>query len=185
MKVAFHFNSAALGVDYGSPAMRSVLSALLSEPYVHVSSRVFAGDVLFWRTGERRRAALLELWLGTGSRVWARLAEGRVTPTVVGEVYAVCFDDINEEAAERLHERLVESDSYLGAVEVDSNFLPHRQMYALQPHFRIVGQAAWVFWEGFDGTHKDLGLASTLQSLGFTEVDWEALYGGVHLFDRD
>ena len=63
-------------------------------------------------------------------------------------IYAVCFESVDRETAERLHEGLAGSASYLGAMEVGDS-RTHKQLWSKLPaRCRIVDRAARVFWDG-------------------------------------
>ena len=79
MKLAFHFvgdHPELGGAYYGSAARRLVFSSLLGQRRVHVSSKIFVGDLLFWdidtsrdgryrslSSANRKHADILEFWL--------------------------------------------------------------------------------------------------------------------------
>ena len=74
-------------------------------------------------------------------------------------VYAICFESVDQGTAERLHESLVDSASYLGAMEVDDGSFIHWQLYSkeLIPKCRVLDRAARVFWDGISEDGKDPG----------------------------
>ncbi len=171
MKLAFHFNRLhpELGNVYGSAAWRMVFPALLDQRGAHVMSKIFVGDLLFRDIDTSRDG--LEFWLHPRNLVWTRLLEERLT-AALPHVYAICFESVDQETAERLHGDLVDSASYLGAMEVDDGSFVHWQLYSekLVPRFRVLGSAAHVFWDGFSEDGKDHGSFEEVQSLGFDPV---------------
>ena len=89
-------------------------------------------------------------------------------------IYAVCFESVDRETAERLHEGLAGSASYLGAMEVGDS-RTHKQLWSKLPaRCRIVDRAARVFWDGDPKADRDEELFEQLQSLGFDPVGWES-----------
>lgn len=200
MKLALHFNGLHpdLGDAYGRTARRLVFPGLLDLRGTHVVSTVFVGDLLFGsidtsRDGRHRSFSrpdlkysdVLEFWLRPQNPVWARLSEERLTPAL-GQIYAICLESVDQKAAERLHEGLVDAASYLGAMEVDDGSFIHWQLYSknLIPLFRVVGQGAQVFWDGLSEDGMDRGFFEEVQSLGFDPVRWESLNARFSIFDR-
>ena len=200
MKLAFHFNGLhpELGHAYGLAARRLVFPALLDQRGAHVISKIFVGDLLFGNIDTSRdgrhcsfsRADLpygdaLEFWRHPQNPVWTRLLEERLT-VALGGVYAICFESVDQKTAERLHEGLVDSAPYLGAMEVDDGSLVHWQLYSkkLIPLFRVAGRAAHVFWDGMSEDGMNVGLFEEVQNLGFDPVSWESLNGRFSFFDR-
>ena len=200
MKLALHFHGShpELGVAYGRSARRLVLSALLSHRRVHVTSKIFVGDLLFgnidisrdsqhrgFPRADRKWDDILESWLHPQNPVWARLSEERLAASV-GDVFAICFESVDQETAEGLHQGLVDSASYVGAMEVDDGSFVHWQLYSqkLIPLLRVLGSSASAFWGGFSDDDKDPVFLEELRDLGFNPVGWEALNGRFSFFDR-
>lgn len=201
MKVAFHFDGEhpELGSNYGRAARRLVCSALLAQRQVNVASKIFVGDLLFGQIdtshdGRRRtfsRAELpyadtLDFWLHPEHSVWVRISEERLAPALSHRLYAICFESIEQGAAEFLHESLVAAAPYFGAMEVDDGSFIHWQLYSkkLIPKLRIVDRAAHVFWDGFSDDGKDPGFFEEMRGLGFDPVEWESLNGRFSVLDR-
>ena len=201
MKLALHFDSyhPELGNAYGRAAQRLVCHALLGQRQVQVNSKIFVGDLLFWNidtsrdsrhlslsNADLRHEDIPEFWLHPQNPVWTRLSERRLVAGLEHVIYAICFESVDQETAERLHEGLVDSASYLGAMEVDDGSFIHWQLYSKQliPKFRILNCAARVFWDGWSEDGKDLGFFEEVQSLGFNPVSWESLNGRFSFFDR-
>ena len=200
MKLAFHFNGLhpELGDTYGLAARRLIFPELLDQRGAHVISKIFAGDLLFENVDTSRdgrhcsftRADLsngdaIEFWRHPQNPVWTRLLEERLT-AALGGVYAICFESVDQKTAERLHEDLVDSAPYLGAMEVDDGSLVHWQLYSknLIPLFRVVGHSAHVFWDGISEDGMNIGFFEEVQNLGFDPVSWESLNGRFSFFDR-
>ncbi len=166
MELALHFHGLHglhpdLGDAYGRAAWRLVYPGLLDQRGTHVVSTVFVGDLLFGnidtsRDGRHRSSSrpdlkysdVLEFWLRPQNPVWARLCEERPTPAL-GQIYAIFLESVDQ-AAERLHQGLLDAASYLGAMEVDDGSFIHWQLYSknLIPLFRVVGHGAQVYWDG-------------------------------------
>lgn len=192
MKIAFHFDSDHPdlgGVSYGLPSMRLVFSALLAQRHVHITSKIFVGDVSLKSIGASRdgryrslsRTDILDSWQRPHSSVWNRLLTDRVTAS--SNVYAICFESIDENTAERLHAVLVNEPSYIGAIEVDDSSYIHWNIYPLVALFRVVDRGAQVFWDGISEDEKDPVLLEDVRSFGFNPVSWESLSGRFSIFD--
>ena len=192
MKIAFHFDSDHPdlgGVSYGWPSMRLVFSALLAQRRVHITSKIFVGDVSFksidtsrdGRHGSLSRTDILESWQHPHNSLWNRLLADRVTAAF--NVYAICFESVDENTAERLHAGLVDEPSYIGAIEVDDSSPLHWRLYPLVALFRVLDRGAQVFWDGISEDQMDPGLLEDVRSFGFNPVSWESLSGRFSIFD--
>ena len=179
MKIAFHFNRfhEELGSSYGAAARRLVFSALLRQRSAHVVSKVFVGDLPFRRVD-------YESWVRPQNPVWSGFLEERLT-AALPHVYAICFESVDYATAERLHEGLGDSASYLGTLEVDDSSFLHWRLYSsLIPRFRVFGGSAHLFWDGVSEDDKDDGFLEEVGRLGFHPVGWESLNGRFSIFDR-
>lgn len=200
MKLAVHFNGVhpELGITYGWAAQRLVFSGLLGLRNAQVSSKIFVGDLLFsnldmscegrhrsFSRANHSLGGILECWLDPPNPVWNHFSEERLS-AALGAIYAICFESIQPETAERLHEGLIDSTSYLGAMEVDDGSFVHWQLYSqkLIPLLRVHGRAAHVFWDGISEDGKIQGFFEELRGLGFDRVRWESLKSKFSIFDR-
>ena len=192
MKIAFHFDSdhpELGGISYGSPAMRLVFSALLAQRHVHIASKIFVGDVSFGNIDRSRdgrhdnlsRTDILESWQHPHNSVWDHLLADRLT--AASNVYAICFESIDQNTAERLHAGLVNELSYIGGIEIDDSSRLHWHLYPLVALFRILDRGAQVFWDGVSEDQKDPALLEEVRCFGFHPVSWESLNGRFTIFD--
>ena len=175
MKLALHFDAmhAQLGNPYHLPAQRLVFAALLAQRDSYIDSKIFTGDLLFTHVPGLKAADAVGLWFFPQNPVWTSPngVDWNLPPHMA--IYAVCFESVDRETAERLHEGLVGSAAYLGAVEVGDS-PTHKQLWSKLPaRCRIVHQAAQVFWDGDPKADRDEALFEQLQSLGFDPVSWE------------
>ena len=174
MKLALHFDSmhADLGIVYGLAAHQLVFATLLAQRDSHIDTRILIGDLLFWNISGLKYADVVGLWFFPQNPVWTSPngVEWNLPPHTI---YVVCFENVDRETAERLHEGLIGSAAYLGAIEVGDSRI-HQQLWSmLIPKFRVVGRTAQVFWDGYPEADRDEGLFEQLQSLGFDPVSWE------------
>ena len=124
-----------------------------------------------------KAADAVGLWFFPENPVWANPngVEWNLPPHMA--IYAVCFESLNRGTAERLHESLAGSVSYLGALEVGDS-AAHKLLWSkLPPRCRIVHRAARVFWDGYPGGDRNEELFEQLENLGFDPVSWET-FGG-------
>lgn len=175
MKLALHFDSmhTELGNPYHLPARGLAFAALLAQHDSRVDSRIFTGDLLFMDVPSLKASDAVGRWFYPQNPVWTSPngVEWNLPPHMA--IYAVCFDSIDRETAERLHEGLTDSAAYLGAMEV-SDSRTHKQLWSKLPaRCRIVDRAARVFWDGDPTAYRDEELFEQLQSLGFDPVSWE------------
>lgn len=175
MRLAFHFD--AMHAELGNPddfeVRRLVFAALLAQGDSRIDSKILTGDLLFGQIPNRESSDVVGLWFFPQNPVWASPngVEWNLPPHQA--VYVICFESAERQTAERLHEDLARSASYLGAMEVGDSRI-HRQLWSkLSPRFRVVGREAKVFWDGYPGADRNEALFEQLQSLGFDPVNWE------------
>lgn len=178
MQLALHFDSmhSELGSPYHLEPQRRVLAALLAQRECHIDSRILTGDLLFGSIPDRKSPDVVGLWFFPQNPVWTRPngVEWNL-PLHHMAIYAICFESVDQEAAERLHQSLTSSPSYLGAMEVGDSRI-HKLLWSKLPaRCRIVRRAARVFWDGDPNADRDEALFEQLQSLGFDPVSWESV----------
>ena len=178
MKLAFHFDAmgAKPGVNYRFTAYRLVFPAFLAQPNRPIQSKIFDGDLLFGHIPGRKASDVLRDWFFPQNPGWKRPNGVEWNLPSHMAIYVLCFESTDQKTAERLHEALTGSVSYLGVMEVGDSPV-HRQLWAkLLLPFRIVGREARVFCEAYPPAGRDEGLREQLQDLGFDPVNWEELY---------
>ena len=102
------------------------------------------------------------------------------------EVYAVCLESIDSDAAETLHRRLLAvCPAYVGAMEVDDTSPYHWRLYSygLVPGYRVLNRAMHVFWEGPDEDSKVQYRFDLAVRCGFEPVEWESENYRYSVFD--
>ena len=177
MKLALHFDAmhAELGSPYHLIARQLVFTALLAQRDHQIDSRIFTDDLLFTHVPGLKAADAVGLWFFPENPVWTSPngVEWNLPPHMA--IYAVCFESVNRGTAERLHEGLADSVSYLGALEVGDS-AAHKLLWSkLRRRCRIVHRDARVFWDGYPGSDSDEELFEQLENLGFDSVSWENL----------
>ena len=174
MKLALHFDSkhADLAGDYRAAVYQLVFSVLLARWDSRLDSRVFSGDLLFDHILDRKAPDVVGDWFFPRGSVWAKPngVEWNLPPHMA--IYAVCLENADQKAADRIHKGLAGSNSYLGAMEVGDSPV-HRKLWSmLASGFRVVGRSAQVFWDGNLEDDKDEAVFKLLQTIGFDSVSW-------------
>ena len=175
MRLALHFDSMheELGSNYAWGANRLVFPELLVDGG-RVVSKVVLGDLLFAHVGLKYSEALEQWFRPPCPSICTRAGSQELTDQTT--VFAIGFQDIDERAAQALHERIdAKSSSYIGSMEVDTSYPIHQVLWSkLLPKFRVDCRAAYAFWEGYPGVDdKDEPFAEHLRELGFDPVTWE------------
>jgi len=203
MKVGYHFLSEhpGLGSGYGYQITREVLRKILDQPAINMRTKVFTGDLLLSqyarereviRTGHIERfsqekyAYIFNKWLDPESPVWSTLPLETREATYGKFLYVMCFETLDQDSAQSLHNRLEGIPYYLGAMEVDDSSRVHWALYSasLIPKYRLQDGSARVFWDGITEDSKDEEFLAFVQECGFTPVTFESLNGRYTIFDK-
>src|SRR5215468_6942505 len=147
MKVAYHFLSAhsSLGSGYGYQIEREVLQKVLARPAINMNTKVFIGDLLldyYAKTREDTRSGhiarfnqekydtLFQEWVNPESPVWFRLPLEARKAAYRAAVFVMCFETLDQDSAQSLHNRLDGIPYYLGAMEIDDSSSVHWRLYS-------------------------------------------------------
>jgi hypothetical protein len=110
----------------------------LNAPFI--SSKILTGDLIVPQSFEKAedKIALISL-LFIGDK-WTRIISEKLKFFLKQDVFIICFETIQKEIAEKLHEALVEEPHYLGALEIDNSIQIQWWIYGecIGPHFRIL-----------------------------------------------
>lgn len=199
MKVAFHFDELAL--QGGEKAIKAVLAALRTAN-ARAHTKGFTGTLLFTHAASRRstrgevtvetvdrdlHADLVCEWAYPHPLRWHALHGHARATALNGKVFAVCFETIDATAAAAIDRRMEDAFGavYLGGAEVDESLASHLGAYLLCAFCRVVGDSAWLFWDGLSEDSKMHFCRDWLKDAGYSDIEWESLNGRYSIFDRD
>ena len=203
MKIALHFNAdfESLRGGYGHLIRKTVLRAVINSRTLDLHTKVFEGDLLLstltmkvekTATGETRRFdkerfhAAIQTLLSPGTHIWMTFRNESVANLLKKNVFVILFESISFRDALELDRLIGAKPYYLGALQVDETCGIHWAAYShsLIATHRIIGKAAYSFWDGLSEDSKDHGSLEELREIGFTRVEFEALNGKYSIFDK-
>jgi len=140
MKVAYHFKCTEINDRYDALFFKKMFTKLLHLNVPFISSKILTGDLIVPQSFEKAedKIALISL-LFIGDK-WTRIISEKLKFFLKQDVFIICFETIQKEIAEKLHEALVEEPHYLGALEIDNSIQIQWWIYGecIGPHFRIL-----------------------------------------------
>lgn len=100
-----------------------------------------------------------------------RLLEAFQPPTI----FAIVFENMPTAVATELHQVLLASPGYLGAISVHYEFPPHLALYRahLPPEYRLQGGYARAFYSMGSNEGRDENDLAELRRLGYSDVGFE------------
>jgi len=190
MKVAYHFDSSAIGSSYGDPPKVLTYGALLSQRAWAGSTKVLYGDLLVANDrGDVKRTRLASReWLSTEDGQWSSVRTRRFLRLAPQNgVYCIVFESVEATMARSVNHRLRDYGPYLGAQELfDSNNVQLALVECLIVEGRIDGNSYYVFVMTKDPIAEDAEewKLDDVRSLGvFKEVAFELTSGRFTIFD--
>ena len=117
-------------------------------------------------------------WMASaGTGTWVRMARNDSGWFERAEVYAVCLESLDSDAAETLHRRLLRSAQPTSAPWRSMTRRPTiggSSLTVLVPGYRVLNRAMHVFWEGPDENSKVQYRFDLAVRCGFEPVEWES-----------
>jgi len=204
MKVAFHFYviPEAYRGSYGQPIKELFFKSILNSPVLNICSVIFVGDLLLHLLAETQEnhksgfirvfhkekfSKIVNIWYKDCKSTWHKLNSSILEIIFTNRIYVICLDDISLRDSEYLNKILSETQSYLGALQVNEDSPIHWSVYTdnLMPIFRISGRSINLFWDGVSSDSYDAGLIDWLGDIGFEDVSLEDINGKFTGFDKN
>src|ERR1700744_2969699 len=121
MKVAYHFKCTEITERYDTLFYKKLFTVLLrlNEPFI--SSKILIGDLIVPNDIREMGEKVHFLQMLFAGENWNRIIPEQFQYFVEQDVFIICFETIQKEIAEKLHDALVEEQHYLGALEIDNS----------------------------------------------------------------
>ncbi len=182
MKVAFHFDADHERFDRydGLPVIREIFRQLLQQETANLHLKVFTGDIaaLDYLRDKKNRE---EIWRGffTPPRpVWQSLRPDFMDFLQNKKVFVVAFEGMGSRLRDRLHEALLNDETYLGAQQIHEANPVHWVLYgaSLVPLYRITGRDLRLFYSIGSDDQRDQALAVNFrEDLPFSSINFEEM----------
>lgn len=115
---------------------------------------------------------------------WRQLHDERLQRTFMRSVvFAMVFENMPRDLAEKLHAALSSEPGYLGAVEVKFEFGPHLARYRVPEKYRLSGTYCRAFVSMGEEDGKDEYDLEEMRRLGYMDVGWEDRGAHQTIFD--
>lgn len=182
MKIAFHFDADHERFDRydGLPVIKEIFRQLLQQDTSNLHLKVFAGDIvaLDYLLDKKNRE---EIWRGffmPPRPVWQSLRPDFMDFLYNKKVFVVAFEGMGSRLRDKLHEALLNDDTYLGAQQIHEANPVHWVLYgaSLIPLYRITGTNLRLFYSLGSDDEKDKALAVNFRNdVPFSNITFEEL----------
>lgn len=148
MKVAYHFKCTEIKVQYDKLFYDIVFTNLLNLKESFISTKVLSGDLLIYNHLSQSESPndLLNYLFQTKGNTWRQILFEKANFFIEQKVFVICFETIQKEIANKLHDTLLKEEHYLGAYEIDNSIELHWWLYGecIGAKFRILHDEASV-----------------------------------------
>ena len=185
MNVAFHFNAGAekYASMYGRQIEAFFFRVLLDSGFADLHLKISEGDLLAGKYfhDQTKRENILEGLLGYSKRWMAIDHNEFVRASFTTRIFVLAVEGITRTVCDKLHTRLQEDSSHLGALEIYGANTIHWALYRqlLVPKYRFFNGRLSIFYRAFEEVEgadsRDYRLAESLEKLGFRSIAWEDL----------
>lgn len=182
MKIAFHFDADHERFDRydGLPVIKEIFRQLLQQDTSNLHLKVFTGDIVaidYLRDKKNRD----EIWRGffmPPRPVWQSLRPDFMDFLYNKKVFVAAFEGMGSRLRDKLHEALLNDDTYLGAQQIHEANPVHWVLYGASviPLYRITGTNLRLFYSLGSDDEKDKALAVNFRNdVPFSNITFEEL----------
>lgn len=201
MKIAFHFKCTGDEPgNYSLPFEEEIILALKNHPRINVSTKWFLGDLIFFdlasdrienkdgytlKPNKEKFVYVVNKWLNPETSIFQKIDQKKLVDAINGTIFCIGAENLDIDAINFVHEKLLSFDKYIGAQEVDETSEIHWRLYSLYmgPRYRQVKDKFYIFWDGICEDSKRENLLEVWSKKGFSAVEHESLSGRYTLFD--
>ena len=201
MKIAFHFKCTGDEPgNYSLPFEEEIFLALKNHPRINVSTKWFLGDLIFFdlasdrienkdgytlKSNKEKFVCVVNKWLKPETSIFQKIDQKKLVDAINGTIFCIGAENLDIDAINFVHEKLLSFEKYIGAQEVDETSEIHWRLYSLYmgPHYRQVNDKFYIFWDGISEDSKREDLVEIWRKKGFSAVEHESLSGRYTLFD--
>jgi len=142
MKVAYHFKCADIQGRYDKKFYELLFCELLNLKEPFISTKVLTGDLVLYDCLDKfdtPNDLIFNLFQIKGDN-WKRIIIEKYQCFIEENVFVICFETLQKEVADKIHNCLKREPNYLGAFEIINSLELHWWLYGecIGPHFRIL-----------------------------------------------
>ncbi len=182
MKIAFHFDADHERFDRydGIPVTKEIFRQLLLEDTANLHLKVFIGDIIamdYLRDKKNRD----EIWRGffmPPRPVWQSLRPDFMDYLYNKKVFVAAFEGMGAKLRDKLHEVMLNDDTYLGAQQIHEANPVHWVLYgaSLIPLYRITGRNLRLLYSiGSENEWNEAVAVNFRDELPFSSITFEEL----------
>jgi hypothetical protein len=146
MKVAFHFTCSDIEYLYDRHFCRIAFSNYLNLNQSLISSKILIGDLGTYSLLSKIDNPSFFFSQLLRDDNWKRIISSKLNLLVEENVFVICFETIQKNIAEKLHQSLINDPNYIGAFEIDNSVELQWWLYGecIGPKYRILNQDIYI-----------------------------------------
>ena len=192
MKIAYHFKCTGITGNYAALFFRSVFTKLLSLDEPFISSKILTGDLIKHEMIRKFKTPndFLVYLIQLDGNNWKKIVPKKIEHFIDRDVFIICFETIQKEIAEKLHEALLKEEKhYLGAFEIDNTLKLHWWLYeeCIAPKLRILNNEISILITDQSEEERDIAkhYKELLHGIPFKRINTELSNYRYSIFDDD
>ena len=189
MKIAYHFNCSNIDTFYDKYFYEILFNVLLELKEPFLSSKVLVGDLLLQKVIGKfnNKEEFFENLFLLSSDNWKKILKRSIDTFLEKDVFIICFETIQKDIANKLHEALTSIDRYLGALEIDNSDELHWWLYGecIGAKYRILNRDLSILVDDQEIESKEYFLSEkeSFDNIPFSTVQVELKNFRYSLFD--
>jgi hypothetical protein len=196
MKAAFHFKCTEIRERYDRLFYKIVFTNLLNLKENFVSTKVLIGDLSTYDYINKFDISydFLNYLFQMEEDTWKRINSEKVQYFIEQDVFVICFETIQRELANKLHNSLLNEEHYLGAYEIDNTVELHWWLYGecIGAKFRILNRDLNILIDNNEAEELEYAdeLIAFFRTIPFDNVNTElsnyrySIFDGKHNYEN-
>lgn len=146
MKVAYHFTCSDIEWRYDHHFYKILFEKYLSLNQTHISSKILVGDLCVFGLTSKIDNPVVFFNQLLKDDSWKRIVSSKLNLLLEENVFIICFETIQKDVAEKLHQLLIGDNHYIGAFEIDNSVELQWWLYGecIGPKYRILNKDVYI-----------------------------------------
>jgi hypothetical protein len=156
MKVAFHFKSDDINELYDRFFYKLVFRKLTGIRHYDIISKISTGDLCMFNYEPKDKTHIFNELIQINNDTWKRIDLPNAQKLLTDNIFIICFETIQKELAQKLHDALKGTQHYIGAFEIDNSAMLQWWFYGecINPKFRIINNDFYIISESEDSSDE-------------------------------